>query len=294
MNIRYTLAALAAGCTCLPAFATEGGGGIYPNGNENFMVGAMPPPGVYALVYAGYDHLTKLRDHSGNVVPVDFDVKVAAVAPRAVWVTDTQLLGGQLAWHVIVPLLSVDVSVAGASQRKSGVGDIVFGPGLGYHASDKLHYVFALDVNAPTGSYDRNDLANLSRHHWNLEPLFALSYFQREGFNGDLKFMYDINFKNKATQYRSGQEFHVDYSLGWGLGNGWVLGAGGYVYQQVTDDELNGATVPDAKGRAMGLGPSLKYDDGKGFLITAKFQKDFSVRSRAEGTALKVKFTIPF
>lgn len=293
--MKYQLAAALAACAVgAPALATEGGGGVYPNGNENFLVGAMPPPGFYAMVYTSYDHLNKLRDKDGNQVPVAFDVKVGAVAPRAIWVTDTKILGGQLAWHIIAPLLSVDVSVAGASQKKSGLGDIVFGPGLGYHVSEKLHYVFALDVNAPTGSYDKNNLANLSRHYWNLEPLAAISYVQAAGLNADIKFHYDFNAENKATRYKSGQEFHFDYSMGYGFGNGWVAGAGGYVYQQVTDDKLNGATVPDAKGSAMGFGPSIKYDDGKGFFITAKLQKDFSVKNRAEGTALKVKFSIPF
>jgi len=287
-------AALAATTLLAPAHATEGGGGIYPNGNENYLVGAMPPPGTYSLVYAGYDHLTKLRDKDGNVVPVAFDVKATAFAPRFVWVTDTQILGGQLAWHVILPLLNVDVHVAGAGSSKSGLGDVAFGPGLGYHVSDKLHYVFAVDVNAPTGSYDKNRMANLSRHYWNLEPLFTMSYVQSSGVNADIKAMYDFNAENTATKYKSGQEFHMDYALGWGFGNGWVAGVGGYVYRQTTDDKLNGAAVADAKGSAAGFGPSIKYDGGKGFFITAKYQKDFSVKNRAEGNGLKVKFSIPF
>ncbi|MFZ1574382.1 MAG: hypothetical protein WAT36_03925, partial [Chromatiaceae bacterium] len=32
-----------------PAAATEGGGGHYPNGAEDFMVGALPPPGTYFI-----------------------------------------------------------------------------------------------------------------------------------------------------------------------------------------------------------------------------------------------------
>lgn len=275
------------------AQATEGGGGVYPNGNENYLVGAMPPPGTYWLAYSGYDHLTKLRDNNGDRINVPFDVKVGAFAPRFVWVTDTKILGGQLAWHVIVPLLNVDVSVAGQGQRKSGIGDIVFGPGIGFHEGN-LHYVFALDVNAPTGSYKKTDMANTSRNYWNLEPLIAISYVQPQGINADIKFHYDFNAENKDTTYKSGQEFHFDYALGYGFGNGWVAGVGGYVYQQVTADKLNGATVANAKGEAMGFGPSIKYDNGKGFFITAKWQKDFSVKNRAEGTALKVKFSIPF
>lgn len=288
------LAALAAATWLAPAHATEGGGGIYPNGNENYLVGAMPPPGTYTLVYAGYEHLTKLRGKDGQVLPVAFDAKVTAVAPRFIWVTDTQILGGQLAWHVILPLLDVNLDVAGTRSRKTGLGDIAFGPGLGYHVSDKLHYVFALDINAPTGSYDKNRPANLSRNYWNLEPLFTMSYVQASGVNADIKAMYDFNARNKATRYKSGQEFHLDYALGWGFGNGWVAGVGGYVYRQTSADTLDGATVPDAKGSASGFGPSIKYDNGRGFFITAKYQQDFSVRNRAEGGGLKLKFSIPF
>lgn len=60
----------------------------------------------------------------------------------------------------------------------------------------------------------------------------------------------------------SGQESHADYALGWGFGNGWTAGIGGYVYRQV------GATVLDNKGRAMGIGPSIKFDGGK-WMLTA-------------------------
>ena len=34
-----------------PSHATQGGGGAYPNGAEDFMSGALPPPGTYLLNY---------------------------------------------------------------------------------------------------------------------------------------------------------------------------------------------------------------------------------------------------
>jgi len=285
--------------TCLllasaSALATEGGGGIYPNGAENYMVGALPPPGTYYLLYGSHYEASTLRDNAGNKVPVDFKVQVTAVAPRIVWVTNQQVLGGQLAFHAIAPLVDLKVAVAGASGSDSGLGDMTFGAGLGYHLSPNLHYVAAVDLNAPTGHFDKNAMANVGRNHWNIEPLFAVTYLQTSGFNGDLKFMYDFNATNKGTQYRSGQEFHVDYAAGWGFGNGWTAGVGGYVYQQTTDDTNAGATVADKRGRAMALGPSIKYDSGQGWFLTAKYEKEFQVRNRAEGGGLKIKAILPF
>ena len=104
---------------------------------------------------------------------------------------------------------------------------------------------------------------------------------------------YIFNGRNSATDYKSGQEFHFDYALGWGLGNGWTIGGGGYVYQQVSNDQQAGATVADAKGKAMALGPSIKYDSGKGWFVTAKWQKEFAVENRAQGNALWLKAVFP-
>lgn len=289
-----SIASLALLMASTSAMATEGGGGVYPNGVENYMVGALPPPGVYYLVYGSRYDANTLRDNSGNKVPIDFKVEATALAPRIVWVTQQKVLGGQLAFHAIAPLVNLKVSVPGTSGSDSGLGDITVGAGLGYHLSPNLHYVVAVDVNAPTGSYDKNAVANLGRNYWNIEPLFAINYMQASGFNGDLKFMYDFNRINKDTSYRSGQELHVDFAAGWGLGNGWTVGVGGYVYQQTTDDKASGVDVANNRGRAMALGPSIKYDSGQGWFLTAKYEQEFSVRNRAEGGGVKIKAILPF
>lgn len=276
------------------AQATEGGGGVYPNGNENYLAGALPPPGTYFLTYASHYEASTLRDNSGNKIPLSFNVQADALALRAVHVTNQQIWGGQLLFHAVAPLVNLKVQVGGTNDSSSGLADIVFGTGLGYHASDKLHYVWAVDVTAPTASYDSNKLANLSRNYWNIEPVFALTYVQPSGFNADVKVMYDFNGVNSATDYRSGQELHADYSAGWALGNGWTVGVGGFVYQQITDDQQNGATVANNKGRAYAIGPSIKYDNGKGWFLTAKFEQEYGVLNRAEGSTFRIKALLPF
>lgn len=275
------------------AMATEGGGGIYPNGAENYMVGAVPPPGTYFLMYGSQYEATSLRDNAGKKVPIDFNVKATALAPRLVWVPQGEVLGGNLVFHAIAPLVDLKVKAAGSSGASSGLGDLTLGAGLAYHASPNLHYVFAVDVNAPTGKYSKGDLANIGRNYWNVEPLFAVTYVQPSGLNADLKVMYDLNARNKDTDYKSGQELHADYAVGWGLGNSWTVGVGGYAYLQTTADKKSGASVEGNKGRAMAIGPSIKYDGGK-WLVTVKYEKEFGVRNRAQGGGLKVKAVLPF
>jgi hypothetical protein len=54
-----------------------------------------------------------------------------------------------------------------------------------------------------------------------------LSYVDPAGLNHEAKIMHDFNLRNDATDYRSGQELHMDYAVGWGFDNGWVVGLGG-------------------------------------------------------------------
>lgn len=297
------LGAAAIATTGSTVFATEGGGSAYPNGAENYYLGAMPPPGFYTIEYLVNYRADKLYDNNGNRIPVDFNVDVAAAATDVVWVTDQKVFGGQLAFYSIIPLIKQTVNFNGTSQTKSGLGDITFVSILGYHPSVKLHYIFALDFHAPTAAYNKNDVnPGLGRNYWTVEPAFAFSYIQSHGVNGDLRVMYDFNGRNKDTSYRSGQELHADFSLGWGFGNALgygignriVAGVGGYVYRQTTDDNFGGVTVQSNRGKSMAIGPSVKYDSGRGFFITVKYQKEFNVANRAKGDGVYIKMLIPF
>ncbi|EXF92709.1 signal peptide protein [Pseudomonas fluorescens HK44] len=288
-----SLSLLAAGVS-VNVQATEGGGSSYAMGSENYGAGSMPKPGFYGLVYSSHYEADSRNGNNGEKLPVDFRVQSNSISPRFVWVTDQQILGGNFALHTVMPLVDLKVDLNGRSQRQQGLGDITFGPGLGYHLTDKLRSIVGLDFVAPTGEYDRNDLAKIGRNYWVVRPVLALSYIDPVGLNADAKIMYDFNTKNKATDYTSGQEFHVDYSMGWGLGNGWVVGVGGYVYQQTTDDRQYGERIENNKGHALAIGPSIKYASSKGWYLTAKWQQETDVRNRAEGDAYWLKLAIPF
>jgi len=294
-SINIILVAAVTGATSM-VNATEGGGSIYPVGSENYTCCALPPPGVYGMVYAQRYSADKVRGNDGQVVtPNGFKVTAVAIAPRLTWISPTEIAGAAVKGvHAILPLVDLKVTVApGTSQSKSGVGDMVFGPFLAWHHSNALHSVAGIDVFAPTGQYRPGDLANIGRNYWAVQPVLGASYIDPHGVNADAKAMWTYNFKNKDTDYRSGQELIVDYSLGWGFGSGWTAGVGGYVYQQTSDDKNHGATVPGNKGRALAIGPSVRYDSGKGWFLTAKYEAEQKVRNRADGAAFWLKAVFP-
>lgn len=277
------------------ASASEGGGTVYAGGSENYLAGAVPPPGFYLLSYAQAYRADSFRGNNGqDQGPPGFKVEANAFVLRPVWSTPYQVLGGNLVVHSVLPLLNLKVQAAGAGQTQTGFGDMTVGAGIAMHHSKELHSVLALDVVLPTGSYDKANLANIGRNYLAFEPLYAMSYINPTGFNGDFKMLFNLNRKNSATDYQSGNEVIVDYAAGYGLGNGWTVGVGGYLRHQFKDDEQYGVTVADNKARAFAIGPSVKYDNGKGWFLTAKLQAETSVRNSTRGNAFWLKALIPF
>jgi hypothetical protein len=187
-----------------------------------------------------------------------------------------------------------------ADQGKAGVGDIEFGPAIAWHPSRTFHHVFGIDAVAPTGQYEKNDVVNVGRNYWALDPIWAFTYLGGEdsplpGFETSAKFMYWFNTQNSATDYRSGDEFSFDYLVGYHLGT-WGLGANGHFLYQTSDDVQSDKPVaPEGnRGRYFSLGPALQYKLAHGVDITLKYQKDIFAYNRPQGDHYWLKLILPF
>ena len=279
----------------VPVYATEGGGSHYVGGNEDFMAGALPPPGMYPILYYVNYSANKLKDNDGNDIPIGFKLEANALAFRFVHVTKMKLFGADVAWHVIVPLVDqkVKIDVAGVDKKSSGLGDIEFsGPILGWHFSKNMHLIGTVDFMAPTGSYDKTDPSTIGRNYWTIAPILAPTYISDGGFEVSGKFQYFFNTKNSDTQYTSGNEFLLDYLVGQHVGN-WNFGVNGFIHKQLTDDESNGVTVQNNSIQTVSVGPAVQYNY-KNMFFNAKYQWDTSVKNGPEGQKLWLKFMYAF
>lgn len=287
------VAGLALLAQVIPVQATEGGGGAYPNGAEGFMAGAVPPPGNYMVNYMLYYSADTFNGPDGKSAMPEFELKVLADVVRLIHVSGVQVLGGFWAAHVFIPIMDLDVTVPGMGDRKTAIGDIIVDPFILSWHSKNWHAAAGVDIYIPSGSYEARDLANVSRGYWTIEPVAGCTYMSDGGLDVSLKFMYDFNLENPDTEYTSGQEFHVDYTVAQKVGP-CALGVGGYYYQQVTDDESDRADAKlMGKGMAVAVGPQVKYEAGKVSVI-AKYHKEVETENRPEGDAVWLKMIIPF
>jgi hypothetical protein len=289
----------------IPAAYAKEGSDQYPYGAENWYTGDVPPPGQYFVNYFGY-YTGELRDGSGNKVNMGGStpsVNATFDALRLIEVTPWKLLGANWAVHVIVPLVdqSVDMAPLGGSASKAGLGDIVVDPLiLGWHG-ENWHAAAAFDIDLPTGYYNQNDpRVSIGAHYASFEPIFGVTFFPIATWETSAKLMYNTKTTNTATNYHSGDEFHMDYVVGKHIGH-WSVGASGYFLEQLTNDTQNGQVVQmepgfwtlGRKGQAFAAGPSVTYATKKHMEFIFQYQHEMLVQNRFSGDKLWFKMIIP-
>lgn len=274
----------------VPARATEGGATAFPNGGEDFLVGAMPPPGVYGVLYFTHYSAERLNDGTGAPALPRFDLTVNAVTLRLDWVKPVTFMGADL-WGTLfaLPFLDMDLSLSPApgvllQGSKRGMADLAIGNGLHWKFG-KFEMINSADVGIPIGSYDESRLINPGLNHWVARVNTIGTWFPTPQTEFSYRLHWDYNFTNSATGYRSGQTIYLNWAAGWKPNPRTTIGVVGYFLRQITDDEIDGVrTEPDGNRlRSAGIGPVVKIVGPGGVFITAKYLHDFDVRNRPVG-----------
>jgi len=284
------------------AAGAKEGGDQYPNGAENWFAGAAPPPGFYYLNYFGY-YTGQLKSGSGQNVLLNGatpQVNATFDALRFIYLTHWKLLGADYGMHVIVPVVYQSMNLNGRAGN-TNVGDVDVDPFvLAWHRAT-WHVITGLDTYLPSGPYLKSDpRVSIGANYYTFEPVVALSYLPKSGWEASAKLMYDFHTTNGATDYHSGQEFHMDYLAGKHLG-AWMVGGSGYFLEQVTDDTSDGLVVPAVpgfwttgrRGQVFALGPSAGYTNKHHMTFITQWQHEMAVRNRFGGDKFWFKMIIP-
>lgn len=288
--------------TMAAAAWAEEGNDQYPNGAENWYLGAIPPPGHYYVNYFGV-YSGKLKDGSGANAVLNGATPTAFAtfnALRYVEITHLRLFGADYGMHVIVPVVYQSVNLGGSANR-TDIGDLTVDPFVFAWHHPTWHAVAGLDTFLPTGYYDRNDArVSIGANRYGFEPVFGASWLPKSGWETSAKLMYDFTMTNQATSYHSGQAIHADYAAGKHIGS-WMLGGTGYALKQTTDDTSAGLVAPAApglwdagrKGQVLAIGPSLGYMNKQHIMFMADWQHETLVRNRFGGDKVWFKMIIP-
>jgi hypothetical protein len=300
----------------LSAYAEEGGSGHYMPGATASFIDTLPgKPGLAIENYFNYyDGSASFSGQlpSGGLITGGLDATAYSDTVVALYQTPLKLLGGYYAVGVAIPFVWVEAKgeVTGPlgntftkRDKASGIGDVTLYPFmLGWTGfKGDLKSDVRLGIYAPTGDYDKGELANVGKNYWTFEPAISLSYISSKigleltGFAG-----MDFNTENHKIDYQTGTQFHLDLTAAEHLPLlGGVIGVGAnfFYYQQISGDSGSGAILGDFKGRTIGIGPVLSYIIkawGKDLVAELKWLPEIDVKNRLEGDYIWFKLGMVF
>lgn len=165
-------------------------------------------------------------------------------------------------------------------------------------------------VIMPTGFYDEDEIVNLGRNYWSFDTIAGLTWLHpTRGHEISFNVGFMSNIENDATQYQSGDEFHMDYTVAQHFSEEFGIGVTGYYYNQLSNDKspllnqlsqvrnalnqvrvgLGQPLLPQVggfQGEAAGIGPIIRYSpkfDDKQVHFIGKWIHEFDVQSRFKG-----------
>lgn len=286
---------------CLPASnveATENGQTSYPMGVNTVLNGILPPPGETQFYnYTLYYDARKFAGPNGKSLLPGFQLNAFVDAPRVIHTWGTTLGPFTVSSGVIVPIVHLRVDTPGGSGERNGIGDIILEPWLiGYSSPSRTFFAFlATDIAVPSGSYSANRVANTGRNTYALMPHLSTTWFPTPAVEVSTTTLVEISSPNSATRYHSGAVAALEYLVGYSLNSKFQLGLQGYLLKQFTDDKVNGTPIPGDgfRGRAVAVGPQLRYMWSPAAGIVFKYQREFAVQNRPQGDKFWVELCFP-
>lgn len=115
-------------------------------------------------------------------------------------------------------------------------------------------------TNIQVGTYDSTRLANLGLGHSAIDGGLGYTYFDpAKGHEFSVVAGTTYNFTNKHTDYRNGQDYHIDVAAAQFLSKTFFVGAVGYYYDQFTADSGSAPFLGEVKSRVLGIGPQIGF-----------------------------------
>lgn len=320
------------------AYATESASSHYmPGAYNDFFMNVQVDPGVYFrddLTYysANISNATTL----GRNIATDVDLELWTNTFKLAYVSDLEILGGRYGAGLFLPVV-FDANISAGVEsgpflrgrtvsfetqdNQGGMGDIVVAPlSLTWKWGD-VSVNLTEAVFMPTGYYEAGDLVNLGRNHWSFDTVAGLTWLHpTRGHEVSFNVGFMSNTENDATQYQSGDEFHMDYTVAQHFSEAFGVGVTGYYYYQLSGDEsplltqaaavrnsvntirtaLGRSALPeigDFRGEAAGVGPIVRYSPkfgDKQVHFIGKWIHEFNVENRFKGEIGMVSVALDF
>jgi hypothetical protein len=270
--------------------------GHYPAGVEGIKGGSLPPPGLYLRDY----NLFYTADKFPDIGPPGFDGFVYVQAPRLVWITDFQILGGNYGMDALFPFYDayVNTDLGGIfPNRTFGLGDIFVEPiTLSWHGAQ---YDLGLGYGfwTPNGEYN-DDHAHPSRllgqGFWSHMFTLGGTWYPdaAKTWSASLLSRYEIHSDHPDADYTVGDTFTLEWGLSKALSKTVEVGVAGYYQAQVTGDD--GPASRGIMDHVVGVGPEVvAFCPKLGMFASLRYIHELESHERPQGDTFTLTLTVP-
>ncbi len=276
--------------------AAEGASSHYlPGANGDMFLAALPKPGwqvANTLLYQSGDAAEAVLE---GQIDLNLDMASFLDLLAVTYTFEKPVLGGTYTIGAVLPFGSADLDATvtgpgggqlGVSDDSFDISDVALIPVQINWASGPWSFKVAEIIVAPTGGYSLSNLVNLGRNYWSFDTVGAVTWFDPErGTEVSVAPGVMVNTENSDTEYRTGTEFHLDFTANQFLAANFALGVRGYYYQQLSGDSGDGALLGDFKSDSFGAGPGFVWipkSGGGRLTVLGKWLHDFSAENRFE------------
>ena len=297
--------------TAEPSRAMEGGVSHYiPGTYGDFYIGYIPEAGFSIRNDFLYQSIqvngTAMAGNAYGHIDDDLLLNITKLN----WLFDAPAIKGFIGFGIGIPIAfnehitgSLAINDNGSDMREAGGGNR---GGLSGHLSRAAHpWLEHRRLPCPhitgrlsaTGYYASDTITNLGLNYVSFDMNVGFTWLNRNGYEISCNLGYTTSTKNEATDYQSGDEFHLDWTLAYHPNEQLSLGLVGYVYAQTTPDKGDGAVFGSYMSSAEGLGPAIGYTlpiAGEDVSLLLKWIHDTGANHRLSGDLVCFSFSFEF
>jgi hypothetical protein len=237
-------AAIATLSFSLPSHALESPATNFPIGVNTALSALYPPAGSTEIYnYNVFYTAGSYKADAGNPAPPSFKTNVFVEAFRInhTWfnITPDLTFGSGAAINLIHQTLSLP-----GVRANLGIGfanPALIPVNLDWHPTQSFWAAGILNILPNVGTYDKKKVLNGSVGYTSYVPELAVTYFPMPKLEVSLDARIDVNTKNHDTGYHSGNDFDLDYVVGYNPFPNLPhlqLAVNGYFFKQFSDDSL--------------------------------------------------------
>lgn len=282
-------------------------------GLTSFLDGGLPAgPGWYLQEYFQNYSANRLRDKDGKDIGLpkqnlDYQVAVTQVS----YLSNIRVGNASLGLNAVLPVVTrmrLDDGLDNAALKaQSGMGDLLIGPFIQFDPvmgpnGPRFVQRVELQVNLPTGEYDRQHDVNPGNNAWSFNPYWAATYWFTPKWTASIRAHYLYNGKNddpgvafgNVDDIQAGQALHANFATEYAVTEHLRLGINGYWLKQITDTQIDGHDVSGRREKVWAIGPGAMYSFSPNDHLFANAYFEQDVENRPDGSRVQVRYVHHF